>query len=226
MRNLLLVLASMREASTYDLASGFLAADQPRAREAALVAASRIDGPRAEPELVSALGDRSVSVPVRAVEELGAMGSSDPAFLAFLLELFEGKLQARVNAAAQKGTTRQFAIELSEHYRLLLAGCAAVANLARRGGLDLSELEPPVMRSLKKLDGTLVGLAQRVLGKGAELDRIEEQRIAVALGLITTLAWIGTPACLPVLRDLGKHAVPRVASLAERAIEKITARIG
>ena len=85
------------------------------------------------------------------------MGSSDPAFLAFLLELFEGKLQARVNAAAQKGTTRQFAIELSEHYRLLLAGCAAVANLARRGGLDLSELEPPVMRSLKKLDGTLVG---------------------------------------------------------------------
>ena len=81
------------------------------------------------------------------------------------------------------------------------------------------------MRSLKKLDGTLVGLAQRVLGKGAELDRIGEQRIAVALGLITTLAWIGTPACLPVLRDLGKHAVPRVASLAERAIEKITARI-
>ena len=224
-RSLLLVLAGMREAPVYELAAGFLAADHPRVREAALVAVARIDGARAAPELARALADPFVSVQASAVEGLGAAGSTDPAFLAFLLDLFEGKLQARVSAAAQRGTARQFSLELSEHYRLLVAGCAAVANLARRGGMDLSEFEPPLMRSLKKSDGALVSMAQRLLGKGPELDQSEEQRIASAMALVTALAWIGTAQCLPVLRDVGKHAVPRVASLAERAIEEIMARM-
>ena len=80
------------------------------------------------------------------------------------------------------------------------------------------------MRSLKKLDGTLVGLAARVLGKGPELDRTEEHRIAAAMALVTALAWIGTAACVPVLQDVCKHSAPRVERLATRAIEEITAR--
>ena len=223
-RNLLMVLAGMRESSTYELAASFLAAEPPRVRQAALVAMARADAGRAEPELVKALADSSLSVQGRAVEDLGAIGSRDPRFIAFLLDLFEGKMQSRVTVAGQSGVARDFASVLSDYYHLLTAGCAGVANLARRGAIDLSEFEAPLMRSLKKLDGTLVGLAARVLGKGPELDRTEEQRIAVAMALVTALAWIGTAACLPVLEDVCKHSAPRVERLATRAIEEITTR--
>ena len=198
----------MRESSTYELAASFLAAEPPRVRQAALVAMARADAGRAEPELVKALADSSLSVQGRAVEDLGAIGSRDPRFIAFLLDLFEGKMQSRVTAAGQSGVARDFASVLSDYYHLLTAGCAGVANLARRGAIDLSEFEAPLMRSLKKLDGTLVGLVN-------DLARS-------ATG--TALAWIGTAACLPVLEDVCKHSAPRVERLATRAIEEITAR--
>jgi hypothetical protein len=227
-RDFLMVLATMKDAGAYDLAAGYLAADHPRARHAALLAVHRMDSARAEPALLAALADPSFAVQTAAVEALGSLRSRDPAFIGFLAELFEGKVQARLIAGPPKSNPREIAGEIAAYYQLATSGCAAVASLAQRGDIDLSELEQPLMRALKKIDGALLSLAQRALGKGPEFGRefgrIEEQRTGTALALVTALAWVGTVACLPVLRDAGKYPDPRVERLAARAIAEITAR--
>jgi hypothetical protein len=225
-RNLLLVLATMRDPAAYDLAAGFLSVEDATVRQAALVAVARMDGGRGEPELVKALRDPASAVRATALEALGAVGSRDHEFRAFLHELFEGNMQPHKGGVAHKGAAHELAGELTAYYHLLLAGCAAVASLAQLGRKHMGDLEPPLMRSLKKIDGGLVGLALRVLSKGVELDRVEESRTNAAAALVTALAWIGSADCLPVLRDACKYPDARVAALAERAIAEITARTG
>jgi hypothetical protein len=137
-------------------------------------------------------------------------------------ELFDGKGQPKLGGGAHP--SRELANDLSEYYHLLTAGCAAVASLALHGGLSLSGFEAPIIRSLKKLDGALAALASRVLGKGPELDRIEEDRTGAAMALVTALAWIGGKASLSVLRDACKYPDARVGRLAARAMDEIAAR--
>jgi HEAT repeat protein len=199
-RDLLAVLAQIKDPEAGKMALRFLHHPDATVREEAVAALARASGRQAEAELMAALKDHAPAVRRRALISLGSIGSSNPRVVDFLCEVVRKR---------HKG-------EPEEDDQLQIQACQALAEVGRTVTSLIPGIESTLIQALD-LDGGK-GFLARWGGSAGKSDAVRGA-ICTALGQIG-----GRTAAATLGRVLGEKSL-LVKDKAARALRQLEARI-
>lgn len=214
-RDLLLVMATVRDTQSYQVANTFLGAEEPEVRQAAFSAITRIGQLRAEKDLVRGLMDPDLAVRRAVVLHLGEVGSKAPEFTEYLQHLFVGAMRPSLMKVVEALWTRRYKQVQMINMQLMNSGVAAISHLLESGALAIAEVEPRLSSALSKL------MRFRFIPDSEDV-ALERKRLIN--NLITVLRARGTAASLNALRNVRDRAGPDVRHLATNALREIKTR--